>query len=261
MRAVSLLLVAFLLIVTCACSVPKAAPTATPTRLKSSPTTLPTVAATAEPGNTPLFRSSDLTLEVEQPTVTPAPTQAPTFTSLPTVTPSASLTPTIAATAKITVTTALKAKPSATKAPTKAATSKPSATKPPTRVPTLKPTPKPQTVAPTIAPTKAPSAEPTSAPTTALTLQIVSVTSPVKAGANATLRAKTVLGANCSITVYYKSGPGTASGLGPKTSDEQGSVSWTWKVGASTTPGVWRIVVTASKDGKKVTVETPFEVQ
>jgi hypothetical protein len=60
--------------------------------------------------------------------------------------------------------------------------------------------------------------------------------------------------------VYYKT-KSTAAGLGPKTADASGDVSWTWKVGASTTPGTWRIVVTASKEGKKVTVETTFEVQ
>ena len=50
----------------------------------------------------------------------------------------------------------------------------------------------------------------------ALSLQVISVTSPVTHGANATLTAKTTPGAHCTITVNYKSGPSTASGLGQR---------------------------------------------
>jgi micrococcal nuclease len=91
-------------------------------------------------------------------------------------------------------------------------------------------------------------------------LQIVSLSSPIAKGANATLTAKTLPGASCTIAVYYKS-KSSAAGLTPKAADGNGDVSWTWKVGASTTPGTWRIVVTAARDGKKVSVETPFVVQ
>jgi hypothetical protein len=86
------------------------------------------------------------------------------------------------------------------------------------------------------------------------------VTSPVRPGANATLTAKTAPGASCSIKVYYKSGPSTAQGLTTKTADSSGIVSWAWKVGTNTTPGSWRIVVTASKDGQTITKETYFTV-
>ena len=245
MRAVSLALLAGLV---CACSASEAAPTRTPTRISSTPTAAITAIPTAEPSFTALFESSSLTEQAGQPTATTGPTQTPTLTPQPMVTPSASLTPTLAATAKITVTTALKAKPSATKAPTKVVTVKPSATRLPTNAPTVEPTAKPATVAPT------------QAPAAALALQIVSVTSPIAKGANATLSAKTSPGASCTIAVYYKT-KSTAAGLTPKAADANGDVSWAWKVGASTTPGVWRIVVTASKDGKKVSVETPFEVR
>jgi len=50
-----------------------------------------------------------------------------------------------------------------------------------------------------------------------LFLEIVSVTSPIGKGYTATLRAKTVPEAYCTITVYYKSGPSSASGLYGKT--------------------------------------------
>jgi hypothetical protein len=85
----------------------------------------------------------------------------------------------------------------------------------------------------------------------------VSVTSPVSKGSYASLTAKTSPNASCSITVYYKSGPSKASGLEPKTADANGMVSWTWKVGASTTSGAWRIVVNCNG----VTKETTFTVQ
>ena len=108
-------------------------------------------------------------------------------------------------------------------------------------------------------PTSTPTSTPT--PTTELTLEIVSVTSPVSPGANATLVAKATPGAQCDITVYYKSGPSTAQELYPKTADTSGNVSWTWKVGTRTTPGSWRIVVTASLGGKTVSQTTYFTVK
>ena len=88
-------------------------------------------------------------------------------------------------------------------------------------------------------------------------LEIVSVTSPVSKGANATLTAQTSPNANCTITVYYKSGASTAAGLNPKTANSSGLVSWTWKVGSKTTSGNWRIVVSCNG----VTKETTLTVQ
>lgn len=112
--------------------------------------------------------------------------------------------------------------------------------------------------------TPAPTQTPTQTPTqqsAELSLKIVSVTSPVSPGANATLVAQTVPGANCDIDVYYKSGASTAQGLYAKTADSSGRVSWTWKVGTRTTPGNWQIVVKASYGGKTVTQSTSFTVR
>ena len=74
------------------------------------------------------------------------------------------------------------------------------------------------------------------------------VNAPVTAarGQNATLRVKTGANLACTIEVDYKSGPSTAAGLSPKTSDAAGNVSWTWKVGANTTTGNWPITVTCN---------------
>ncbi len=93
-----------------------------------------------------------------------------------------------------------------------------------------------------------------------LALEIVSVTSPIGKGYTATLRANTEPGAYCTITVYYKSGPSRASGLYGKTADSSGNVLWSWKVGTRTTPGSWRIVVTASLDGDTISQTTYFTV-
>ena len=90
----------------------------------------------------------------------------------------------------------------------------------------------------------------TTTPANNLVLDIASVTSPVKAGDKATLAAKTAPKAQCSITVYYKSGPGTDRGLSPAAADSDGNVSWTWTVATGTAPGTWQIVVEASLEGK-----------
>lgn len=134
--------------------------------------------------------------------------------------------------------------------PTPSPTPSPTPTTPTPRTPTPSPTPS-ATLVPTLTPT---------ATATPITLEMVSVTSSVARGADATLRARTAPGAYCTITVYYKSGPSEAAGLSPKTADAQGNVSWTWRVGTNTTPGSWRIVVTAEKDGSQVSATTYFTV-
>jgi hypothetical protein len=70
--------------------------------------------------------------------------------------------------------------------------------------------------------------------------------SPVSRNQNATLTAQTSPNASCSITVYTKSGTSGAQGLGPKTADTTGMVSWTWRIGPNTTLGTWRISVTCN---------------
>jgi len=140
-------------------------------------------------------------------------------------------------------------------------------------VPTM--TPKSIGSVPTVAPTAPPTATPR--PPTAppyptatlvpqptkpaeLFLDISSVTTPVRRGATATLRARTLPNANCSITVYYKSGPSTAKGLEPKMADPSGNVAWSWTVGSNTTPGTWRIVVSARSSAGTISRETTFTV-
>lgn len=99
------------------------------------------------------------------------------------------------------------------------------------------------------------------APTGELYLDIILVTSPVRPGATASLKARTVSGAKGMIAVYYKSGRSTAAGLDDKVADSNGDISWTWKVGTRTTPGSWPIIVTASNGGKTTSQTTNFTVQ
>ena len=94
-----------------------------------------------------------------------------------------------------------------------------------------------------------------------LAIDVVSLTSPASRGSTAKLTIKTAPGAACTITVYYKSGPSEAAGLGPQTASRDGTATWRWKVGARTTPGTWRIVVTAEAGGQQESAEIPFEVR
>lgn len=59
-----------------------------------------------------------------------------------------------------------------------------------------------------------------------------------------------------SITVYYSSGASKADGLENKTSDANGNVSWSWKIGGRTKPGTYNIVIT----GGGQTLEKTFTV-
>lgn len=88
-------------------------------------------------------------------------------------------------------------------------------------------------------------------------IAITSVTSPVYAGDYAELTAQIQPGAEAEIDVIYKSGTSRAQGLEAKTADENGHVSWKWKVGSSTSAGTWSIVVRSEGES----VRTTFEVK
>lgn len=94
-----------------------------------------------------------------------------------------------------------------------------------------------------------------------LPVALVSITSPVNHGNLATVSVKTAPRAMCRITVTYKSGPSRAKGLSPKTSDGHGMVSWTWLVGARTTPGTWPVSVSCNAGAQTGTLQTSILVQ
>jgi hypothetical protein len=78
----------------------------------------------------------------------------------------------------------------------------------------------------------------------------------VKAGDVATLTIQGEPDTQYEIEVYYSSGRSKAEGLEPKTSDADGKVSWSWKVGTKTAPGTYKIII--SGNGQKQ--EVPFTV-
>jgi hypothetical protein len=77
-------------------------------------------------------------------------------------------------------------------------------------------------------------------------VRFTSVKSPVSRGGTASASVATTAGASCSIVVTYKSGPSTAAGLTPRSADVGGAATWSWTVGANTTPGDWPIDVTCN---------------
>lgn len=72
---------------------------------------------------------------------------------------------------------------------------------------------------------------------------ILSFPETIHPGEKATVAIKGLAGVEYTITVYYKSGPATASGLEPAVADGEGYVSWTWRVSGRTTPGTYEIVI------------------
>ena len=58
------------------------------------------------------------------------------------------------------------------------------------------------------------------------------------------------------LNVYYSSGASKADGLGAKTTDSNGYVSWTWKIGGKTNPGTYHMTIT----GNGETIEKSFVI-
>ena len=94
-----------------------------------------------------------------------------------------------------------------------------------------------------------------------LRVSVVSLSSPAPPLSNPTLEIQTTPGANCSITVLYKSGPSRAKGLGPKMADGKGRVVWQWRVESNTMSGKWPIIVSCSKGEERRQLRTAFEVR
>ena len=79
-------------------------------------------------------------------------------------------------------------------------------------------------------------------------IKLLSLTSSVRAGADATLVVGVPTGTSCSIVVTYKSGPSEAAGLYPQRASA-GRITWTWMVGTRTTSGRWPIDVSCGPSG------------
>lgn len=123
---------------------------------------------------------------------------------------------------------------------------------PPAASPSPSPSPKPS---PSPSPTPTPAPATAAPPPPALT-PVTVLNGPLSAArnSNVTLNVKTASSAYCTIAVNYSSGTSTAAGLTPKTSDPAGNVSWTWKVGATTTRGTWPITVSCGNNSASTTI-------
>jgi hypothetical protein len=118
---------------------------------------------------------------------------------------------------------------------------------------------------PTAGPTSAPTATPPSAtlpPGATLAVSIASLPDSVAPGANATMTVQTLPGASCTAKVTYHSGTvSSASGLaGARVTPSNGTLSWTWKVGATTGAGTSTAVVTCTLGGQTDSDSRTFAV-
>lgn len=87
-------------------------------------------------------------------------------------------------------------------------------------------------------------------PKTPVGVSVTVLTSPIKAGSNASITVKTKPLAACSITVEYDKKPSTDTGLVPKSADDYGVVTWAWTVESGRPAGKWPVDVTCARDGK-----------
>jgi len=136
------------------------------------------------------------------------------------------------------------ASPSATKKPvvqataTKKPVAQPTITNKPAAQPSNTPQPAQSTATQEIAATA------TSAPAG---ITLVSVTSPISKGSNASLVIQTTAGASCSLSYTTPKGnTSTAAGLGATTAGSDGHCGWSWKISTSTDPGTGKLFVSAN---------------
>ncbi len=126
----------------------------------------------------------------------------------------------------------------------------------PTEMPTQTPSETPtegSTAKPTEQSTSKPTEKPAEPPVS--TIQLKSITSPIQKGQKATVEIIGKPNTEYTISVYYSSGPSGAKGLEAKKSDADGLVSWTWTVGASTSTGSTRIVVSDGTSSSEFYIE------
>lgn len=78
------------------------------------------------------------------------------------------------------------------------------------------------------------------------TVEIISIPPPTKRNETACVTIRGIPYETYALAVKYKSGWSIADGIGKKTADADGYVTWKWKVGGRTTPGIWKIRITDS---------------
>ncbi len=108
---------------------------------------------------------------------------------------------------------------------------------------------------PTESPTESPTEQPTEPPAPQYEIQLKSITSPVARGQKATVEIIGKPNTEYTISVIYSSGPSKAQGLEPAVSDADGQVSWTWRIGASTSTGKKEITISDGTSSITVYIE------
>ena len=83
-------------------------------------------------------------------------------------------------------------------------------------------------------------------------LVVTNWTNTVEAGAEASVTIQGKPNTEYSISVFYHSGPSKAEGLKSKTSDGNGNVTWTWKVGTKTDKDTYDITVSGGGKHEKI---------
>ena len=86
-------------------------------------------------------------------------------------------------------------------------------------------------------------------------ISLISITSPISAGSTASITVQGEPDTDYSITVIYSSGPSSADGLETKTSDSDGVVSWSWKIGTRTKEGTCRISISGGGKSFSTSIE------
>lgn len=94
-----------------------------------------------------------------------------------------------------------------------------------------------------------------------LPVKVVRRAESVQQNDTASITIKTKKNARCAIDVDHGSGSSSAAGLGTKTADRSGKVTWKWIVGSSAAPGLWPIHITCRLNDRSGDVATKFRVR
>lgn len=79
-------------------------------------------------------------------------------------------------------------------------------------------------------------------------ITLINFTEVRKKGQNATIKIKGMPNTQYTISLFYTNKKSSAKGLEKKESDENGIVSWTWRIGTRTTPGDYQILISDGKN-------------
>lgn len=94
-----------------------------------------------------------------------------------------------------------------------------------------------------------------------LTFQLLSYSSNVQRGLYAYLTAQTTPGSTWDLEYMTPAGSkSTADGLGKKTADSNGVITWRWLIGGKTTPGIGRINIYATTAGRVLWLILPITI-